>query len=69
MLGRRIVLACGASPPTGEKNVSPQRLLTKQDLSDNSGGTESTEGYPRVTHPRRTDLELQRWGRGPERDI
>lgn len=64
VLGLRIVLACGASPPTGEKNVS-QRLLTKQDLSDNRGRTETTGGSPKVTHPRRTELELQRWGRGP----
>lgn len=34
VLGLRTVLACGASPPTGEKNVSHQRLLTKQDPSD-----------------------------------
>lgn len=65
VLGLRIVLACGASPPTGEKNVTHQRLLTKQELSDKSGGTETTGGSPKVTHPSRTELELQRWGRGP----
>lgn len=37
MLGPRAVLACRVSPPTGGKNVSHRRLLTKQDLTDDSG--------------------------------
>lgn len=56
----------GASPPVGEKNVTHQRLLTKPDLSGMTvRDVRPEETPPKVTHPLRIELELQRWGTGP----
>ena len=55
----------GASPPTGKKNVTHQRLLTKPISGIRVEGAKVGGGQPRATHPLRTKLELQRWNRRP----
>lgn len=58
----------GQSSPRIESRVSSETVDEATCLRW-SGRTEAMGGSPKVIHPSRTEQELSRWDRGPERGI